>query len=397
MNKRIALKTYAKINISLDVTGVRADGYHEVEMVMQGIDLYDEMTVRCLPSDQPRITVKTDKFYIPTDERNTAFKAARLMREKCRIPQCEIRIDIKKQIPVAAGLAGGSSNAAGVILALNYLCGLGLTLEEMCSLGGMTGADVPFSIMLAAHENPDLGIKGGAACALAQGTGVELTPLKTSELWVTLAKPPVGASTRAVYTELDKLDSYPRPDNANCIKAIGDADLKLLEKSMANSLEAVTENMVPQVGQLKALLVEAGGAVNEETSSEPGRAEGKPESYLDLKNESSPTADPGMKNENSPTSISTRRTANALKSEPSPKNEGNPPADPGIKSGTGSAADPALYSESSPASDPIMMSGSGPTVYGIYADRNRAEKVFEYMKSHVEDPKTELFCVKMLV
>ena len=151
--KSISLKTYAKINISLDVTGVREDGYHEVCMVMQAVDLHDEMTVRLMEEREPDIVLKSNRYYVPTDERNTAFKAARLMLDlyDSRKPEEQrtfgVRIDIGKEIPVAAGLAGGSSNAAGAIVALNDLLELRLSLEEMCAVGSRVGADVPFSIL----------------------------------------------------------------------------------------------------------------------------------------------------------------------------------------------------------------------------------------------------------
>ena len=147
--KSLAIKNYAKINLSLDVIGKREDGYHDVKMVMHAIDLFDEMRVRLMSADEDKITLKTDKYYIPVDERNTAYKAAKLMCDKYMYGKGkqEIRIDIKKNIPVAAGLAGGSANAAGVIIALNSLWELRESVQELCKTGEKIGADVPFCIM----------------------------------------------------------------------------------------------------------------------------------------------------------------------------------------------------------------------------------------------------------
>lgn len=255
MKKSLSCKTYAKINLSLDVTGVREDGYHEVAMVMQGIDLYDEMRVRIFPSDEHVITLKTDKYFVPTDERNTAYKAAQLMIDECGLEPMEIRIDIKKTIPVAAGLAGGSSNAAGVIMALNAMLELGLDLKRMCELGQKIGADVPFSIMTMAAVEPEFGIDGGATCALAEGIGEILTPIKPFDCWVTLAKPYISVSTPSVYKWLDELQGkYIHPDTAKVIAGVQSGSLEDVAAGMGNVLEYVTLERFPEVMKLKEKL-----------------------------------------------------------------------------------------------------------------------------------------------
>lgn len=254
MKKSLSCKTYAKINLSLDVTGVRDDGYHEVAMVMQGIDLYDEMRVRIFPADRHVITLKTDKYFVPTDARNTAYKAAQLIIEECGLEPMEIRIDIKKTIPVAAGLAGGSSNAAGVIMALNEMLELGLDLKKMCELGQRIGADVPFSIMTMAATEPELGIEGGATCALAEGIGEVLTPLVPADLWVTLAKPPIAVSTPAVYKWLDEVGEYAHPDTEKVIEGVKNNSLEDISAGMGNVLEYVTLERFPEVMKLKQQL-----------------------------------------------------------------------------------------------------------------------------------------------
>lgn len=254
MKKSLACRTYAKINLSLDVTGVRDDGYHEVAMVMQGIDLYDEMRVRLFPADEHIITLKTDKYFVPTDARNTAYKAAQLMIDECGLEPMEIRIDIKKTIPVAAGLAGGSSNAAGVIMLLNAMLDLDMDLEKMCALGQKIGADVPFSIMTMAAAESELGVEGGATCALAEGIGEILTPLEPAEFWVTLAKPPIAVSTPAVYKWLDEVGEYDHPDTAGVIEGVRKGSLETVAAGMGNVLEYVTLERFPEVMTLKQQL-----------------------------------------------------------------------------------------------------------------------------------------------
>ena len=259
-SKSVSFRTYAKINLSLDVTGVRDNGYHDVEMVMQGIDLYDEMTVRIFPAEEHKITLKTDKYYIPTDERNTAYKGAQLMLARYEGAPVEIRMDIKKNIPVAAGLAGGSSNGAGAILAANRLLGLGLDLKELCGIGAKVGADVPFSIMVMAKLQQQFGISGGMTCALATGTGEILTPKPARSLWAVLAKVPAGVSTKMVYQELDRLSGYPHPDTSGVLAAAAAGDLQGLKASMGNVLEQVTLKKFPEVAALKGQMQAVGGA-----------------------------------------------------------------------------------------------------------------------------------------
>ncbi|MCR4601376.1 MAG: 4-(cytidine 5'-diphospho)-2-C-methyl-D-erythritol kinase [Clostridia bacterium] len=250
--KTLALRTYGKINLSLDVTGIRDDGYHEVAMVMQAIGLYDEMRIRILEADSDRITLKTDKYYVPTDERNTAYKAAKLMEENY-LPASdgrrEIRIDIKKNIPVSAGLAGGSSNAAGVIIALDRIFELNLSLEEMMKIGTKVGADVPFCIS-SIYDKMGIGT-GASTCALAEGLGEILTPMPPLKAWVLLAKPPAGVSTGAVYKALDSLSGYRHPDTEAMIQAVKEGNLEMVSENLLNVLENVTMEQCPKVGVLK--------------------------------------------------------------------------------------------------------------------------------------------------
>jgi len=259
MKRSIAFKTYAKINISLDVTGVRDNGYHEVSMVMHGVNLYDRMSVKLLPAKEHKISIKTDKYYVPCDERNTAWKAAKLVIDEFSPDSCEIRIDIKKIIPVSAGLAGGSSNAAGVLLALNHLFELGLDIEGLCRLGVRIGADVPFCIKTMAAAEHTFGMEGGTVCALAEGIGELLSPLPHVSFWTVLVKPPAGMSTKEVYTALDALPGYEHPDTPQVIRAMTENDLIAMKASMKNVLENVTLKKLQEAASIKEKLSEIAG------------------------------------------------------------------------------------------------------------------------------------------
>ena len=252
----LAIKTYAKINLSLDVTGVREDGYHLVRMVMQSVDLSDEMRVRLLPAEETEVILKCNKYYVPTDSRNTAYKAAEMMI--AAYPEIfrrhSVRIDIRKNIPVSAGLAGGSSNAAGVIVALNHFLDLGMDLRAMCEMGARIGADVPFCIMTLTSRGK-WKQEGGASCALAEGIGDELTPLKPVRLWCVLAKPPLSVSTAEVYRGLDALDGYVHPEISRTLDGIRDGNLQILQKGLGNVLENYTLRQYPVVDALKTKML----------------------------------------------------------------------------------------------------------------------------------------------
>lgn len=365
----IKLNTYAKINISLDITGVRKDGYHEVSMVMQGIDLYDEMTVGTEPvkiqepaiesakadnvycihkdadnrlqfvkyKDEAGNFNETDLFYVeiilavdradlPVDSRNTAYKAAQIVLQE--YPEAVIRlieqagrsaghseicnaarinINIKKNIPAAAGLAGGSSNAAGVLLALNKLLGLDLSLNELCRLGKKIGADVPFCIMSTAARSPELGVQGGFVCALSEGIGEILTPLPAVSAWAVLAKPDIGVSTAEVYKFYDNINenSVAHPNTQLVIDGIKSGDMLKISRGMANVLENVTLIKHDIVNQLKEKMLKFNA-------------------------------------------------------------------------------------------DMTMMSGSGPTVFSLFSDKNEAEALFEHLQKEFSGKNYDIICVKTL-
>lgn len=238
----VLMKAPAKINLSIDVLFKRPDGYHEVEMVMTTIDLSDRLEL--VPRQDSQIVIESSASFIPRDERNLAYQAAELLQKRFGI-STGVTIHIEKQIPVAAGLAGGSSDAAAVLKGLNQLWQLGLSTEEMARLGASIGSDVAFCVY------------GGTA--LAKGRGEQITPLPSPPpFWVILAKPPLGVSTAHVYQHLDLNKMTRRPDTQSIIAALKQGNFSLLTKSMANVLESVTLEHYPQVKWYKEKMVEFG-------------------------------------------------------------------------------------------------------------------------------------------
>ncbi|SCZ00135.1 4-(cytidine 5'-diphospho)-2-C-methyl-D-erythritol kinase [Alkaliphilus peptidifermentans] len=240
MNK-IQLKSRAKINLSLDVLRKRPDGYHEVEMIMHQIDLFDRVTL--INREDNEIKIYTSCGYIPKDSGNIAFKGASLLRDTLGINK-GIDIHIEKRIPVAAGLAGGSSNAAAVILGLNRLWNLKLSQNELMELGVKIGADVPFCIL------------GGAA--LAEGIGQRLTPIiGLKNVWVVISKPSISVSTAEVYGQLNLLNiESKRPNTPLLLKAVESGDIATLAQNMKNVLETVTEENYPIITEIKKKMME---------------------------------------------------------------------------------------------------------------------------------------------
>lgn len=258
--RRIQIKACGKINLSLDVLRRLENGYHEVEMVMQQILLHDDVAVRWfeekevqgpLAHDPIEIQVSTNRPYLPRDERNLAYKAAAVMAEEFGgTRRGRIRIDIKKRIPVAAGLAGGSGNGAAVLHALNHLWELGLDVEQLCSLGSRLGSDVPFSIMGQAKENTELGLAGdplATHCAVARGTGTQLEPVAGLKSYLVLTKPPIGVSTAEVYQGLDLENIQQHPNTEKLVSALAKKNYKIIQKNMINVLENFTLTRYPSV------------------------------------------------------------------------------------------------------------------------------------------------------
>ena len=235
----ITLKSRAKINLSIDVLGKRQDGYHLVEMIMQTIDLYDLIEINEKDNDQ--ITIKSTSDEIPLDCNNLVYKAANLIKKTLNINK-GVEIHIKKNIPVAAGMAGGSSNAAAVLVGLNKLWNINLSNQQLEKIGLKLGADVPFCI------------NGGAV--LASGIGEELTPIKglTKDVCILVCKPDLFVSTKEVYECIDSKDIDKRPNNKFLIECLKNEDTRQLAENMFNVLEGVTMDKHPVIQQIKDIM-----------------------------------------------------------------------------------------------------------------------------------------------
>lgn len=225
----------AKINLTLDVLGLRDDGYHEIATVMQSLALADTLI---LTRQEEEITLRVDLAGLEADERNLAHRAAALIRKECGL-RGGVHIDITKRIPVAAGLAGGSADAAATLRGMNELYTLGLSDDELCALGAQLGSDIPFSLM------------GGTV--LATGRGERLHRLADFPATVVLlAKPPVSVSTPWAYRSYDEHAPVFHPDNASFMDALEHGDRDRCVQLMANVLEPVTEAAHPVIADYRA-------------------------------------------------------------------------------------------------------------------------------------------------
>jgi len=235
-------KAPAKINLLLDVLHKREDGYHEVEMIMTMVDLADRLEMEELPRDT--IIISSQAGYIPLDEKNLAFQAAKLIKNRYDVKQ-GVYIHLDKKIPVAAGLAGGSSDAAATLRGLNRLWKLNIPDHELQELGAELGSDVPFCVT------------GGTAIARGRGEKLEMIP-NPPQCWVILAKPPINVSTADVYGRfrVDKLNGHPSMENM--IAAIENQRFHDVCGQLGNVLEDVTLSLYPEVHQLKDAMVKLG-------------------------------------------------------------------------------------------------------------------------------------------
>lgn len=217
------IKAYAKINIALDVVGKREDGYHLLKMIMQTVDLYDVIEITKIDSD---IKLICNKPYVPIDERNLAYKAAKLFKETYNIED-GVSINLTKNIPVSAGMAGGSTDAAGVLKLMNRIFNINASDEELRALGLKLGADVPYCI------------NGGTA--LCEGIGEKITQLKPfNDKIVVIVKPPFGVSTKEVYKDFDLSKVIFHPRTEDIIRAMENDDIHFVSNNMKNLLENVT-------------------------------------------------------------------------------------------------------------------------------------------------------------
>ncbi len=249
----ISLKALAKINLGLDVSGKREDGYHEVRMIMQTIHLYDRVEIKKTKS--PHIHVETNLFYLPVDENNLVYKAAKLMKTEFKIRE-GVRITLQKFIPVAAGMAGGSSDAAAVMVGMNRIFNLGVRQSRLMELGLKIGADVPFCIM--------------RGTALAEGIGEKLTPLPPMpKCPVLIAKPAVAVSTKRVYEHLRLTEATEHPKIDLIVENLKKKNLKGVAGNMGNILETVTAKEFPVISEIKKLMKENGALGAMMTGSGP--------------------------------------------------------------------------------------------------------------------------------
>ena len=243
--KEVRLKARAKINLTLDVTGKREDGYHLLETIMQTVALYDGIYMKKL--EKPEIRIKTNLPWLPVDERNLAYRAAQLMREEYGI-KGGVWIEIDKRIPVAAGLAGGSADCAAVLVGMNRLYELGLSEEALEGLAGRLGSDIPYCVR-----------RGTVLC---EGVGEIMTNISAPcpQCHVVLAKLPVSVSTVSVYQGLQWDQVTERPNTEAMLAAMKEEDVEKMGSLLCNVLETVTIKMHPRIAEIKKRLVELGAA-----------------------------------------------------------------------------------------------------------------------------------------
>lgn len=251
--KEISVKALAKINLGLDVVRRREDGYHEVRMVMQTIHLFDRLEIKKLQGGN--IKIATNLSFLPTNENNLVYKAAKLLMDEFHIGD-GIDVKLYKHIPVAAGMAGGSTDAAAVLYGMNRIFDLGLTKEELMERGVKIGADVPYCIM--------------RGTALAEGIGEMLTVLPPMvKCPVLIAKPQINVSTRFVYENLKLNAKTVHPDINKLVDDIAEKDLKKIALDMGNVLETVTIPNYPVIAKIKEQMMEHGAAGSMMSGSGP--------------------------------------------------------------------------------------------------------------------------------
>ncbi|MEW4411078.1 4-(cytidine 5'-diphospho)-2-C-methyl-D-erythritol kinase [Clostridium sp. AN503] len=244
MIKHLGLKAYGKINLGLDVLRRREDGYHEVRMIMQTVGIFDRVDI--IWKEEPGIQVETNLYYLPTNENNLVYKAAKLLMDEFGVTD-GVTIKLKKFIPVAAGMAGGSSDAAAVLFGVNKMFRLGLTIPQLMERGVKIGADVPYCIL--------------RGTALSEGIGEVLTPLPpVPQCQVLIAKPAINVSTKFVYENLHANDLLPgqHPDIDAIIDSIRKNDIYGIADNLGNVLETVTIKEYPVIRELKEKMLEYG-------------------------------------------------------------------------------------------------------------------------------------------
>ena len=248
----VTIEANAKINLTLDILGKRPDGFHEVAMVMQTIGLHDTMVMEKTESE---IELSISVPWLKADEKNLAWRAAELMRQEFNLGG-GVRMELTKRIPIAAGLAGGSADAAAVLKGMNDLYGLQLSEEKLCELGARLGSDIPFCI------------KGGTM--LATGRGEVLTRLSDMpETWVVLAKPRISVSTAWAYQNYDEQGAEKHPDNEAIKRAITRGNRKAIAGLLCNVLESVTIKKYDVIAEYKQMMLDKGAMASMMSGSGP--------------------------------------------------------------------------------------------------------------------------------
>lgn len=242
MSQPLHLNAYAKVNLGLDVVRRREDGYHEVRMIMQTVKLYDHITLE--RNSSGKITLSCNLPYLPVNEKNLVYRAIDLIRREYHITD-GVHADICKRIPVAAGMAGGSTDAAAAFVGMNQLFHLGITQDTLMQYGVQLGADIPYCIM--------------RGTALSEGIGEILTPLPPMpDCWFAIIKPVFSMSTKFVYEHLHLDENTVHPDIDGMTEALRQQDLMGITSRMGNVLEQVTEEHYPEIGAIKDCLRQEG-------------------------------------------------------------------------------------------------------------------------------------------
>ncbi|MEO1769311.1 MULTISPECIES: 4-(cytidine 5'-diphospho)-2-C-methyl-D-erythritol kinase [Enterococcus] len=234
-------KAPAKINLGLDILGKRPDGLHELSMVMASIDLADRLHLEEIPKN--KIIIETNKAFLPTDKKNHVYEALELVKDRYQI-DTGLKVHIHKQIPVAAGLGGGSTDSAAALRAVNRLWQLGLSIEELAALGAEVGSDVPYCVY--------------SQTALVEGFGEKVTLLPSMpQCWVVVVKPRMSVSTRSIFSQIVMEDLY-HPDISALIKAIETQDYQMMTENLGNSMEVVTIKKHPIIQRIKDRMLKYG-------------------------------------------------------------------------------------------------------------------------------------------
>lgn len=240
--KKIVLKAYGKVNLGLDVVRRRDDGYHEVRMIMQTVGLFDRLELKKTSGDS--IKLSANLKFLPVNEQNLVYQAIAAVKDKYSL-KCGVEAYLEKRIPIAAGMAGGSSNCAAALRGMDQLFDLGIEERELCEIGAGLGADVPYCVI------------GGTA--LAEGIGEKLTKLPPMpDCHILIAKPGISVSTKTVYENLNVSGINPHPDIDGMVSAIESHDLNGITKRMENVLETVTVPRYPVIDEIKGFLLEQG-------------------------------------------------------------------------------------------------------------------------------------------